>query len=101
MNAFEQMSYGIGTTAYTVYLLNTVRPEFRASHYAIATGLMALGLLLPSAVSGYLTKLGYPTFFLISFLASLPGLLTIKFLPFNEKTKAETLEQTAAPAIGH
>ena len=84
VNAFEQFSYGIGATAYTIYLLSTVRPEYRASHYAIATGLMALGLLVPGSVSGFLTRLGYPTFFLISFAASIPGIIIILFLPFKE-----------------
>jgi len=84
VNAFEQFAYGIGATAYTIYLLSTVKPEYRASHYAIATGMMALGLQVPGMVSGYLTKLGYPTFFLISFAASIPGILIIPFLPFKD-----------------
>jgi len=86
VNAYEQFSYGLGTAAYTVYLLSTVRPEFKAAHYAIATALMAVGLLVPGAISGYLTHYGYPTFFLISFAASLPGIITIFFLPMKEST---------------
>jgi PAT family beta-lactamase induction signal transducer AmpG len=84
VNAAEQFSYGLGTAAYTVYLMSTVKPEYKASHYAIATGMMALGLLVPGLVSGYLTNLGYPTFFLISFFASIPGIITIAFLPFKD-----------------
>jgi PAT family beta-lactamase induction signal transducer AmpG len=89
VNAAEQFSYGLGTAAYTVYLMSTVKPEYKASHYAIATGMMALGLLVPGFVSGHLTKLGYPTFFLISFFASIPGIITIAFLPFKDDATAQ------------
>jgi PAT family beta-lactamase induction signal transducer AmpG len=99
VNAFEQFAYGIGATAYTVYLLSTVKAEFRASHYAIATGLMALGLLIPGSISGYLTILGYPNFFLISFLASIPGIITILFLPFQETAAAQGAEN-GIPQVG-
>ncbi|CAN5183103.1 AmpG family muropeptide MFS transporter [soil metagenome] len=85
LNAYEQFSYGLGVAAYTVFLLSTVRAEYKAAHYATATGLMALGVLVPSYVSGYLqTWLGYQNFFLLSFLASVPGIIVIFFLPLNK-----------------
>jgi len=85
VNAVEQFSYGLGVSAYTVFLLRTVKSEFKAAHYAIATGMMALGLLVPGTVSGYLTTaLGYPNFFLVSFLAAVPGIITIFFLPIDD-----------------
>lgn len=83
-NSFEQFSYGLGTAAYTVFLLSVVKPEYKASHYAIATAIMALGLIVPGYISGYMTTwLGYPNFFLVSFLASIPGIITIFFLPIK------------------
>jgi len=85
LNAYEQFSYGLGVAAYTVFLLSTVRPEYKAAHYATATGLMALGVLIPSYFSGNLqTILGYRDFFLFSFFASLPGIIVIFFLPLNK-----------------
>lgn len=85
LNAYEQFSYGLGVAAYTVFLLSTVRPEYKAAHYATATGLMALGVLIPSFVSGNIqTALGYKDFFLFSFFASLPGIIVIFFLPLNK-----------------
>lgn len=81
-NSFEQFAYGLGTAAYTVFLLSVVKAEYKAAHYAIATAIMALGLIIPGYISGYLTTwVGYPAFFLISFLASIPGIITIFFLP--------------------
>ncbi|MCC7531982.1 MAG: MFS transporter [Candidatus Melainabacteria bacterium] len=89
-NSFEQFSYGLGTAAYTVFLLSVVKPQYKAAHYAIATAIMALGLIIPGYASGYMTTwLGYPNFFLVSFLASIPGIITIFFLPIkngDEKT---------------
>lgn len=88
-NSFEQFSYGLGTAAYTVFLLSVVKPQYKAAHYAIATAIMAFGLNVPGYFSGYLTEwLGYPNFFLVSFLASIPGIITIFFLPIKEENMA-------------
>ncbi len=85
VNSFEQFSYGLGVSAYTVFLMRTVRPEYRASHYAISTAFMAAGMVLPGLVSGYIQSwLGYQSFFLMSFLVAIPGLLTIAFLPLQD-----------------
>lgn len=82
INSAEQFAYGMGVAAYTVFLLSTVRTEHKAAHYATATALMALGMMLPGAISGYLYQaLGYANFFLVSFFASLPGIFAIFFLP--------------------
>jgi PAT family beta-lactamase induction signal transducer AmpG len=86
VNSYEQFSYGLGVSAYTVFLMRTVRPEFKASHYAITTAFMAAGILLPGIVSGYLQVwIGYENYFLMSFLAAIPGLATIYFLPLDDQ----------------
>lgn len=91
VNAFEQFSYGLGTSSYTVFLLSTVKPKYKASQYAIVTAFMALGVMLPGMISGYLTtKLGYANFFLLSFFVSLPGIITIPYLPMKELAAQRT-----------
>lgn len=86
VNSFEQFSYGLGVSAYTVFLMRTVRPEFKASHYAITTAFMAAGMMVPGIFSGYLqTWMGYQDYFLMCFLVAIPGLFTIIFLPLDEK----------------
>ena len=86
VNSFEQFSYGLGVSAYSVFLMRTVLLEYRASHYAITTAFMAAGVMIPGIMSGYLQAwLGYEKFFLMSFFAALPGLATIAFLPLEEK----------------
>ena len=89
VNFIEQAAYGLGVTAFTVFILQTVKPGHKAAHYAIATALMSAGMLLPSAVSGILqSRLGYSGLFLFSTFAALPGIIAIFFLPLTKKTAA-------------
>lgn len=61
----EQFGYGFGTTAYTLYLIYYARGERQTSHYAIATGFMALGMMLPGMAAGWLQEqMGYQGFFI-------------------------------------
>ena len=61
---FDQFGYGFGFTAYTVYMMRFAEGPLKTSHYAICTGFMALSMLLPGAVAGYLQQaLGYRGFF--------------------------------------
>ena len=61
----EQMGYGFGFTAYTLFLMYFARGEHQTSHYAISTGIMALGMMLPGMISGILQEhMGYRTFFI-------------------------------------
>lgn len=61
---FDQFGYGFGFTAYTVYMMRFADGPLKTSHYAICTGFMALSMLLPGAVAGFLQEgLGYRGFF--------------------------------------
>jgi PAT family beta-lactamase induction signal transducer AmpG len=63
---FDQFGYGYGFTAYTVYMMRFAEGPLKTSHYAICTGFMALSMLLPGAVAGYLqVSLGYVGFFIM------------------------------------
>lgn len=86
VNSLEQFGYGLGMAAYTVFLLGTVKQEYKAAHYAVATALMALGLMGPGMLSGYANEaLGYANFFLLSFFLTVPGIISIFFLPIWRK----------------
>ncbi|MEJ2745991.1 MAG: MFS transporter, partial [bacterium] len=54
--ALEQFGYGLGFTAFTIFLMYIAREPFKTSHYAISTGLMALGMMVPGALSGYVQE---------------------------------------------
>jgi PAT family beta-lactamase induction signal transducer AmpG len=80
--SLEQFGYGVGFTAFTVYLIYISQGEYKTSHFAISTGLMALGLMIPGAISGAIQQaLGYPLFFLLVCLLTIPGMITIFFIP--------------------
>ena len=82
--ALEQFGYGFGFTAYMLYMIHIARGQHQTAHYAICTGFMALGLMLPGMWSGWLQeKLGYPHFFLWVLLATIPGFLLIFFIPLD------------------
>ena len=60
----EQLGYGFGFTAFTLFLMYVARGEHQTSHYAISTGIMALGMMLPGMISGRLQEMmGYRWFF--------------------------------------
>lgn len=61
----EQFGYGFGFTAYMLYLVYFARGENSTSIYALCTGIMALGMMLPGMIAGKLCDtIGYPSFFL-------------------------------------
>jgi len=84
--AIEQFGYGLGFTALMVYLMYASRGRYKTSHFAISTGIMALGMMLPGFFSGYLQEaVGYRMFFVIVCVMAIPGLLSILFIPKDEK----------------
>lgn len=62
--AFEQFGYGFGFTAYMLYLMYFSEGEFKTAHYAICTAFMALSMMIPGMVAGYIQEaIGYEHFF--------------------------------------
>jgi PAT family beta-lactamase induction signal transducer AmpG len=79
----EQFGYGFGFAAFMMYLIYVAEGESKTSHYAIATGFMALGMMLPGMLSGYIQQyLGYGNFFIWVFCATIPGIILSRFLIF-------------------
>lgn len=82
VHAFDQFSGGLGTAVLMTFLMRICLPEFKASHYAIGTGLMSISGLYAGVVSGFLTSwIGYGYFFGISFLVSIPGMIFAALIP--------------------
>jgi PAT family beta-lactamase induction signal transducer AmpG len=74
--AVEQFGFGFGFTAYTLFMIMVSQGEHRTSHYAICTGFMALGMMLPGMFSGWLQDhVGYQHFFLWVIVSTIPGFL--------------------------
>jgi PAT family beta-lactamase induction signal transducer AmpG len=80
----EQFGYGFGFTALLLYMIYIARGEHQTTHYAICTGFMALGMMLPGMWSGWLQGcLGYPHFFVWVILATLPSFLVALKIPLD------------------
>ena len=91
--AIEQFGYGFGFTAYMLYMIYIARGQHETAHYAICTGFMALGMMLPRMFSGWLQDIiGYPHFFVWVMLATLPGFLVVAFVPLDEGFGKKTVK---------
>jgi PAT family beta-lactamase induction signal transducer AmpG len=90
-HGFDQFSGGLGTAVLMTFLMRICLKEFRASHYAIGTGLMSVSGLYAGVISGFLTSwVGYGYFFGISFLLSLPGMALIFWLPLYDNSPIDS-----------
>ena len=78
--AIEQFGYGFGFTAYMMYMMFFSEGEFKTSHYAICTSFMALSMILPGLVAGYIQEaIGYQHFFWMVIACSV-ATFTVTFL---------------------
>jgi MFS transporter, PAT family, beta-lactamase induction signal transducer AmpG len=74
--AFEQFGYGFGFTAYTMYMIMVSQGEYKTVFYAIGTGIMALGMMLPAMASGWIQEmLGYTNFYFWILITTIPGFI--------------------------
>ncbi len=75
--AVEQFGYGFGFTAYMVYMMMVAgNGEHKTAHYALCTGFMALGMMLPGMAAGWIQdQLGYANFFIWVCVATIPSFI--------------------------
>ncbi len=79
--ALEQFGYGFGFTAYMLYMIMVAEGEHKTAHYAICTGFMALGMMLPGMFSGWLEdQIGYQNFFVWVMISTIPGFAVAAFV---------------------
>jgi PAT family beta-lactamase induction signal transducer AmpG len=89
--ALEQFGYGFGFTAYMLYMIYIARGEHQTAHYAICTGFMTLGAMVPGMWSGWLQHaLGYRHFFLWVTLATIPGFIATALIPLDAEFGKKT-----------
>jgi PAT family beta-lactamase induction signal transducer AmpG len=82
--AIEQFGYGFGFSAFMMYLIRIARGAHPTAHYAICTGFMALGMMIPGMWSGWLQEhVGYQTFFVWVILATIPSFLVAAKIPLE------------------
>lgn len=93
--AGESFGYGFGFTAYMLYMLYIAGSgEHKTSHFALCTGFMALGVMLPGMISGDIANalvtshpeapnMGWVWYFVIVCIATIPGFLMLKKIPLD------------------
>ena len=81
----EYFGYGFGFVGLTLFMMQQVAPgKHQMAHYAFASGIMNLSVMMTGAVSGFLSDaLGYKMFFIVVMLAVIPVFAMTKFLPFT------------------
>ncbi len=86
----ENFGYGLAMMALTVFIMYVSQGKYKTSHYAISTGIMALGMMVPSMLSGKMqVALGYTKFFWVTALISLVSFAVVP-LCFKIKSLEET-----------
>ena len=90
----EYFGYGFGFVGLMLFMMQQVAPgKYKMAHYAFATGIMNLGFMIPSMLSGYFSDLlGYRIFFIWVLVATIPAFLAAWFVPFGNPDNKEQLE---------
>lgn len=94
--AFEYFGYGFGFVGLMLFMMQQIAPgKYKMAHYAFASGIMNLGFMIPSMMSGYLSDLvGYKIFFIWVLVATIPALMAAYFVPFKNADVDETTLET-------
>jgi MFS transporter, PAT family, beta-lactamase induction signal transducer AmpG len=84
--AVEQFGYGFGFAGYMLYMLSLCKGAHETAHYAFCTGIMALGMMLPGFVSGYIEdQVGYFWFFVWVMVSTIPSFVVATLVPVDPK----------------
>jgi PAT family beta-lactamase induction signal transducer AmpG len=91
--ALEQFGYGFGFTAYAIYMIYISQGEHKTAHFAICTGIMALGMMLPGMMSGKIQELiGYQHFFLWVMISTIPGFIVAALVKIDPRFGRKKVE---------
>lgn len=90
----EYFGYGFGFVGLMLFMMQQVAPgKFKMAHYAFASGIMNLGFMIPSMLSGFMSDwLGYKLFFIWVLVATIPAFLAAWFVPFGHPDNIEAKE---------
>lgn len=99
---FEYFGYGFGFVGLTLFMMQQVAPgKHQMAHYAFASGIMNLGVMIPGMLSGWVCELlgewfnkpgGYEPFFIFVLIATIPAFLITYFVPFKYNADGTLIE---------
>lgn len=98
----EYFGYGFGFVGLTLFMMQQVAPgKHQMAHYAFASGIMNLGVMLPGMLSGWVLKHigGYENFFIFVLVATVIPLLITWFVPFKYKDDGTLIEAGVDAAL--
>jgi PAT family beta-lactamase induction signal transducer AmpG len=85
VHGVEQIAAGLGSAALLIFLLSTCAKDYRATHYAIGSAIMSIpGTLLGGVAGGFVEIYGYTSLYVWAFIATIPGMCLIPFVPIKE-----------------
>lgn len=89
--SFEYFGYGFGFVGLTLFMMQQIAPgKYQMAHYAFATGIMNLGVMIPGMLSGAISDaIGYKNFFIFVMFATIPAFLATYFVPFTHDDKKQ------------
>jgi len=98
--SLEMFGYGFGYVGVMLVMMQEIAPgRYQTAHYAFANSLMALGLIVPGAASGWIQmKIGYERFFLWVLISAVPAMIMAKFVPIHGPRTATPDPELAGPA---
>jgi PAT family beta-lactamase induction signal transducer AmpG len=98
--AIEYFGYGFGFVGLILFMMQNIAPgKYKMAHYAFGSGLMNLGFMIPSMISGFVSDfLGYKEFFIWVMIATIPAFLVTWMVPL-QKVEEETAVETEAEIL--
>lgn len=90
----EYFGYGFGFVGLTLFMMQQVAPgRHQMAHYAFASGIMNLGVMIPGMMSGWISdRLGYSLFFIFVLVACIPAFVITRLVPFRYDDKGNPLQ---------
>jgi PAT family beta-lactamase induction signal transducer AmpG len=86
IHGIEQIAAGLGSAALLVFLLTTCSQQYKATHYAVGSAIMSIpGTLVGGQAGAIVEAIGYTNLYVLSFVAAVPGMLLIPFVPIREE----------------
>jgi len=92
--AIEYFGYGFGFIGIILFIMQNIAPgKYKMAHYAFGSGLVNLGFMIPSMISGWLSDhLGYKEFFIWVLISTIPAFLVSWWVPLRKPEKEQTDE---------
>jgi PAT family beta-lactamase induction signal transducer AmpG len=86
IHGIEQIAAGLGSAALLVFLLTTCSQDYKATHYAVGSAIMSItGTLIGGQAGRIVELIGYTNLYVLAFVAAIPGMALIPFVPMREE----------------